>query len=105
MRVIPFPDLNRLLSRTDREAISQFAERFPGCNLEFDQQNNHDVAMLCINSMELCILCQKGQTMIVGINPILGVSANADTIVIAEATTLTEALNKLHLWANAKMLP
>jgi hypothetical protein len=102
MKVVPFPDFNRLFSHADKEAISQFAKDFPDCRLEFSRENSHDVAMLCIGNMELCILCQKAEYMVAGIDVNLDLSSDVDVAIIAKAGTLEELLNKLHCWSNEK---
>lgn len=102
MNVIPFPDPSRQFSYSDRQLIARFAEQFPGCDLEFGEQHNHDVAMLCINNFELCILRQKDEVMIAGIFLNARLAVDTDITIIAKAITINEALNKLYSWSNHK---
>jgi hypothetical protein len=103
MNVIPFPDPGRVFSHADRDSIYRFAEQFPNCDLEFGKQNGHDVAMLCINNVELCILCQKKEVVIAGMRFDSRLSADVDTKVIAKASTINEALHKLYKWSKIEV--
>jgi hypothetical protein len=103
MNIIPFPDPSRLFSCADRDSISRFAGQFPNCDLEFGKQNGHDVAMLCINNVELCILCQKKEVVIAGMRFDSRLPADVETKVIAKDSTIIEALHLLYNWTKNEM--
>jgi hypothetical protein len=99
MNVIPFPNPGCVFSCAERDSICRFAEQFPNCDLEFGKQNGHDVAMLCINNVDLCILRQKEEVMIAGMCFDSRFAADADTKVIAKTSTINEALRELYSWS------
>jgi hypothetical protein len=59
--------------------------------------------MLCINNLELCILCQKKEVVIAGMRFDSRLSADVGTKVIAKTSTINEALHKLYNWSKIEV--